>query len=144
MNKYSDLTVTELRLDIELELVGHPEFSITAEPAQTQVKQTIDQDDPTIIKQTYYLDLLTPFSVTIELYNKIYNIDNRSAIIINRLSVDNIQLIPKYDYLAEYINDHDNNSPTSYLGFNGKWQLTIDRPFYQWLHQVTAQGWLLE
>jgi hypothetical protein len=141
MNKYSDLTVTELRLDIELELVGHPEFRITAEPALTQDKQTINQN---IIKQTYYLDLLTPFSVTIELYNKHYNIDNQSAIIINRLSVDNIQLIPKYDYLAEYINDHDNNSPTSYLGFNGKWQLTIDRPFYQWLHQVTAQGWLLE
>jgi hypothetical protein len=110
MNKYSDLTVTELRLDIELELVGHPEFRITAEPALTQDKQTINQN---IIKQTYYLDLLTPFSVTIELYNKHYNIDNQSAIIINRLSVDNIQLIPKYDYLAEYINDHDNNSPTS-------------------------------
>jgi hypothetical protein len=39
--------------------------------------------------------------------------------------IDSIEILPKY----------------SYLGNNGV--LEINTPFYQWLHHVTAQGWLL-
>jgi hypothetical protein len=51
--------------------------------------------------------------------------------------------MPRFNYLANYINEHNTNTPTSYLGVNGKWTLTIDRPFYQWLHQARSQGWLI-
>jgi hypothetical protein len=91
----------------------------------------------------YHIDLLDLFSVNIELLNKHYTTEYETAVIIKRLSIDNIELIPEYDYLAEYINDHDNDNPTSYLGFNGKWTLTIDRPFYHWLHRHSGQGLLI-
>jgi hypothetical protein len=82
------------------------------------------------------------FSIEIELSNKHYTLEYETAVIIKQLSVDNIDLLSKV-YLADYVNDHNNTSPTSYLGFNGKWTLTFDKPFYRWLHQHSGQGWLL-
>lgn len=130
MKTYSELTDTDIQIDLQFELIGNPEFTVNG--------IVLTQDN-----LTYHVDLLSPFSIVIELYNKHYTTEYETAVIIKRLSADNIQLIPKYEYLAEYVNDHANNNPTNYLGFNGKWQLTINRPFYQWLHQTTAQGWLL-
>jgi hypothetical protein len=130
MKTYSELTDTDIRIDVELESIGDPKFLVNG--------SRLGQNN-----LTYHVELLRPFSITIELYNKHYTTEYETAVIIKRLSIDNIEMIPRYDYLAEYINDHNNNNPTNYLGFNGRWTLTIDRPFYQWLHQVTAQGWLL-
>lgn len=130
MKTYLDLPDTKLRVDIDLELVGTPEFTLQVGPYNNK-------------QSTYHLDLLTPFTIIIELKNKVYTTEYETAVIIRRLSVDNIEIIPQYDYLADYINDHDNHNPTSYLGFNGKWTLTFDRPFYQWLHQARSQGWLI-
>ena len=39
--------------------------------------------------------------------------------------VDDIEILPQYQYLA----------------VNGR--LTINEPFYCWLHRVSGQGWLL-
>lgn len=44
----------------------------------------------------------------------------------DRVIIDGIEILPRYDYLAD----------------NGV--LSIQEPFYRWLHQVTGQGWLLE
>ena len=140
MKTYSDLQAIDsrLHLHVELEPVGTPDITVS-------VNDVID-DYPglsdTIILD-YHVDLLDLFAVNIELRNKHYTTEYETAVIIKRLSIDNIELIPQYDYLARYINDHDNNNPTSYLGFNGKWTLTIDRPFYHWLHQHSGQGWLI-
>lgn len=139
MKTYSDLQDIESVVSIKLELepVGAPEICVrigdTTAYGQLQ--------EPSEFKTN--LDLLTPFTIEIELKNKEYDINSETAVIIRGLSVDNIELIPKYDYLAKYINDHDNNNPTSYLGFNGKWTLTIDCPFYHWLHKHSGQGWLI-
>lgn len=140
MKTYSDLPGidTRLHLHIELEPVGTPDIIVS-------VNDILD-DYPglsnTIILD-YHIDLLDLFAVNIELRNKHYTIEYETAVIIRRLSVDNIELIPRYDYLAKYHNDHDNNNPTSYIGFNGKWTLTFDRPFYHWLHEHSGQGWLI-
>jgi hypothetical protein len=91
----------------------------------------------------YSHDLMTPFLVSIEMQNKQYNQYQETAIIIESILIDNNELIPEYNHLVDYQNDHSSNNPTNYLGFNGKWTLTIDRPFYQWLHQAQGQGWLL-
>lgn len=44
----------------------------------------------------------------------------------NTVSVDDIEILPKYHYLA----------------VDGT--LTIDEPFYCWYHRVSGQGWLLK
>ena len=140
MKTYSDLLDidTRLRLHVELEPVGTPDVRIS-------INDVVD-DYPglsnTIILD-YHVDLLDLFCINIELRNKHYTTEYETAVIIKQLSIDNIDIIPKYDYLAKYINDHDNNDPTSYLGFNGKWTLTFDRPFYHWLHEHSGQGWLI-
>ena len=140
MKTYSDLLDidTRLHLHIELEPVGTPDITVS-------VNDIVD-DYPGLsnnIILDYYIDLLDLFSIDIELRNKHYTTNYETAVIIKQLSIDNIELTPKYDYLAEYVNDHHNNNPTSYLGFNGKWRLTFDRPFYHWMHQRSAQGWLI-
>jgi hypothetical protein len=140
MKNYSDLQAidTRLRLHVELEPVGTPDVRISINDVvddYTRLSNNIILD--------YHVDLLDLFSIDIELMNKHYTTEYETAVIIRRLSVDNIELIPQYDYLAEYVNDHDNNNPTSYLGFNGKWRLTFDRPFYHWLHEHSGQGWLI-
>jgi hypothetical protein len=140
MKTYSDLQAidTRLHLHIELEPVGTPDITVFV--------NDIINDYPAlsnIILLDYHIDLLDLFSINIELRNKHYTTKYETAVIIRRLSVDNIDIIPQYDYLAEYVNDHSNNNPTSYLGFNGKWTLTFDRPFYHWLHEHSGQGWLI-
>ena len=140
MKTYSDLQAidTRLQLQVELEPVGTPEVTIAINGVENHYLVLSD----TIILD-YRVNLLDLFAVSIELSNKHYTTEYETAVIIRRLSVDNIELIPQYDYLAEYVNDHDNNNPTSYLGFNGKWTLTFDRPFYHWLHLHSGQGWLI-
>lgn len=139
MNNYSDLQAIDHRLHCRLELmpVGIPEVTVLINDTYGGGK---------LFKSVIFdvdVDLLKSFSIEIELKNKIYTAGYETAVIIQRLQIDGIDLVPKFDYLAQYINDHSNNNPTSYLGFNGKWTLTFDRPFYQWLHQTLGQGWLL-
>ena len=142
MKTYSDLPATKLKLTADLEIVGRPDFTLSTSPCGI-TNQHFTHCEFNQITQSYYLDLLNPFTFEIELMNKDYNIDNKTAVIIRRLSVDNISIIPEYTQHAVYNNDHGFTDPTNYLGFNGKWTLTFDRPFYQWLHQARSQGWLI-
>ena len=139
MKTYSDLPDTNLKLIVELEFNGAPDCSLLIEPSSIS-RQDFCPGAVQTVNQTYYLDLLTPFSLSIILRNKP---NDTTGIIIRRISVDNIEIMPRFNYLADYINEHNTNTPTSYLGVNGKWTLTFDRPFYQWLHQAQNQGWLI-
>jgi hypothetical protein len=140
MKNYSDLQDinTLIPVSIQIEPVGQPRVDVVVN------NTVIDYQLLTrTVTYTEFVDLLNPITVSIILTDKVYTQEHETAVIIKRLSVDNIDLTPNYDYLADYQNDHNNNNPTNYLGFNGKWTLTIDRPFYQWLHHVQGQGWLL-
>jgi hypothetical protein len=140
MKNYSDLQDIDrlIPISICIEPVGQPCVDII-------INNNVIDYHPlnSSVIYTEFVDLLTPISISVLLSNKKYTQEYETAVIVKQLSVDNIELIPQYDYLADYQNDHKNNNPTSYLGFNGKWTLTIDRPFYQWLHRVQGYGWLL-
>lgn len=133
MNNYSDLQVTELNLTMKLATVGNPDYTV-------KVNNNIIITGNVI---NYSFGLLDTISIEVELRNKVYTADYETAVIIDQISIDNINIIPEYNQIITYINDHDYLNPTNYIGFNGKWTLTIDRPFYQWLHQAQGQGWLL-
>jgi hypothetical protein len=139
MKTYSDLQAIDTRLNliIDIEPVGLPNTRIIVN------RDSIDYPGLSApITLDYQLSLLDSINIDIILSNKHYTTEYETAIIF-KIRVDNIELIPQYDYLAEYVNDHNNNDPTNYLGFNGKWSLTIDQPFYHWLHQHSGQGWLI-
>jgi hypothetical protein len=138
MKNYLDLPDTDscMTVRLEVEPVGKPMIRFGVN------EHIIDYVLTESLSLEYEVKLLNPFTVIIELYNKDYNNDE-TAVIIRRLSIDNIDIIPEYSHYARYDNDHGFTDPTNYLGFNGKWVLTFDRPFYQWLHQAQNQGWLI-
>lgn len=141
MKNYLDLQATNFNLDICIELVpvGTPDIVIKVAD-NTYANSKLD----TLKKLKYSLDLNATFSIEIELRNKTYSLEYETAVIVQCIAIDSVEVIPKFSYLARYVNDHDYNDPTSYLGFNGKWILEFNRPFYQWLHQVTGQGLLVD
>jgi hypothetical protein len=141
MKNFLDLLATDLHLDLVLGLepVGIPDSEIWIN--QILVHQGPITQPILVMRQ---LPLTSGFAVSIKLKNKIYTADQEVAIVLNRLCVDDFDVIPNHTHLARYVNDHNVDSPTSYLGFNGEWRLEITQPFYQWQHQVTGQGWLLQ
>jgi hypothetical protein len=136
MNKYSDLQGTDLNIILEIDPIGQPHVITNVSGNKYEAVLTKP------LRQSFVLPLTSPFSIEIELHNKTYSTDYETAAIIQQLTIDGVDLL-RFNYLASYVNDHQSHTPTSYLGFNGKWILNIDRPFYQWLHQATKQGWLL-
>lgn len=140
MNSYSNLPDinTLIPITVELQPIGNPCVDLIIN------HNKIDYSSLThTVCVTDFCKLMDSITVSLILSNKHYTTEYETAVVIKRLSIDNIDIIPQYAYLADYQNDHNNTNPTNYLGFNGKWTLTIDRPFYQWLHQVQGQGWLL-
>jgi len=89
------------------------------------------------------LCLLETIDIEIRMSGKKYSQSSETAILIDHLIIDGFDLIPRCVHLSHYINDHGVDTMTSYLGYNGSWRIKIDRPFYQWKHIHTGQGWLL-
>ena len=140
MKNYLDLQGidTLIPITIEIEPIGIPQVDIVINGNVFDYEQL---RSPVVI--TDFCQLLTPITIELVLSNKHYTTEYETAVVIRRLAIDNINLIPQYAHLAKYHNDHNQSQATNYLGFNGKWALTFDRPFYQWLHQTQGQGWLL-
>lgn len=131
MKNYSDLQDIDHQLDIimELEPIGSVtcRFGIDDILVDYELDQTLELD--------WQVGLDKSFTFQIELLGKKTDSD---GLLIKRLSVDGIDLVPKFNHLAQYTQ----GTSTQFLGQVSKWTLTIDRPFYQWLHRATAQGWL--
>ena len=144
MKTFSDLLAIDHKiiLCVALEPVsnnGCPEFWITVND------KIIEQGTLThSITKHCEIDLLDPIELKIGMKHKKYSADRETAVIIESINIDGFEIVPDWTHLAIYQNDHDNGSPTSYLGFNGTWRLDIPEPFYRWRHRVTGQGWLLE
>jgi hypothetical protein len=140
MKNFLDLLATDPQLDLVISVipVGVPDAEIWINQDllhQGHVSGTLDI--------SVKLPLLSAFSISVKLKNKIYQSASETAIVLNRVSIDGFDIIPAWTHLACYTNDHHMDDPTSYLGFNGEWKLEIPEPFYQWRHKVTGQGWLL-
>jgi len=140
MKTYSDLQDINQSIDVKITLrpIGLPNLHASV---NQELSNYVGLSTPITLE--YRVGLLDNIDIVIKLYNKEYNLSVETAVIIDSIAIDNINIVPKFDYLATYLNDHSNNNPTSYLGFNGTWQLNIDQPFYHWLHKHTGQGWLL-
>jgi hypothetical protein len=140
MKNFSDLLATDLQLDLVMSMapVGIPDVEISIN--QQLVFQGRRREPFTISQQ---LPLRSGLSISVRLKNKIYGEIHDTAIMLRQISIDGFDIIPAWTQLAEYVNDHHNTDPTTYLGFNGEWKLEIPEPFYQWRHRVTGQGWLL-
>lgn len=144
MKNFYELLDINCLLSLKLELV--PKFNqrppeiILSVNHQTLLDMTLNESWSSEVK----LNLLDPLNITVELKNKDYSLDHTTAVDIVNLTLDNWSVLPNYTHLASYTNDHNWAEPTSYIGFNGIWELDIKEPFYHWKHRVTGQGWLLK
>jgi hypothetical protein len=141
MKKFLDLLATDLHLDLVLiaEPIGRPDVEIWIN--QQLIHQGQLSESVTVSKQ---LPLLSGFLISVNLKNKIYSSESETALVLNNLSIDGFDIIPRFTHLAQYANDHAFTEPTSYIGFNGEWRLEVTKPFYQWQHEITSQGWLFQ
>lgn len=77
-----------------------------------------------------FSDLLaTDLPLTVVVNNAVYSVELFLPLefdATHTVTVDGIEVLPKYQYLA----------------VDGR--LTITKPFYQWYHEVSGQGWLLK
>lgn len=135
MKTYSDLLDIEPVLDLRLEIetIGSPDYSIKLNNIYVPEKF-----------YTTKISLLEPVTLDIRLQNKIYTTEYETAVIIKSFLIDDILILPKYDYLVNYTNDKNYTLPTSYLGFNGRFLFDTGKPFYHWYHEINGRGWLLE
>jgi len=144
MKNFYDLQDISTTIDVVLELEvidtnGEPTVEIFLNESKLYEKCPLNG-----FRRFYTsLKLMDTAKLEISMSNKQYNAEKETAIIIKSLKIDNIEIIPTYNHLVDYQNDHNKNITTNYLGYNGKWTLHIDRPFYQWYHQVSSQGWIL-
>jgi hypothetical protein len=143
MKNFYDLLDIDTTIDLVLELDvifdnGYPSLKVSVNQEHLHFGVLTES-----CKLQTTVNLLDPFKLEILLSDKKYNSIKETAVIIKSIKIDNIEIIPKYNHLIDYQNDHNKTIKTNYLGYNGKWILDIDRPFYQWYHQTSGQGWLL-
>ena len=141
MKNFLDLLATDLDLDLVLSAdpVGVPDVEIWIN--QQLIHQGLISAPVDVSVQ---LPLLSGFSIVVKLKNKVYTSESETALMLTKLSVDGFDIIPPFTHLAQYTNDHAFTEPTAYIGFNGEWRLEINKPFYQWQHEITSQGWLFQ
>lgn len=114
MKNFSELLDTRADLELVVELSSLSDQSWCTVLIN---HQTIDMIEPlNSVLLSYRLDLLQPLDLTLT-----------GPITVKRITVDGFDLWPEYGW-SDAVGQH----------------VQIRQPFYQWLHDVTGQGWLLK
>ena len=145
MKNFYDLTDIK-QFDVTIELV----ITRNLENSRLQIKLNDNEVRSTIIGTSLNyvcieekILISDPLKVDISLSDIDYDKGN-PTVEIKSITVDNIQVMPNYNYTCKYENDKKINSPTNILEFNGTWTLDTVIPFKHWLHEVSGKGWLLQ
>lgn len=144
MKTFSELldieTVLDLKLQIEvLDDNGYPEFEIKIDDTIVPV---LNKNNNIIIDRQ--VSMYDPIKIQVLLKHKNYSDVKESAVIIKNITIEGMEIIPKFVHKITYINERNKLLFTNYLGYCGIWELKIDRPFFQWYHEVSGQGMLIK
>lgn len=123
MKTFSELLAidVELAVSIKLKIHGRVEYS-------ADINEHTFQDETKIT-----LCLLSDIDFAIQLHD--FD-EGTSGIEIIKFTVNELEVLPRYQYHAE--------RHTNFVDQLGTWKLHIPKPFYQWYHTITGQGWLLK
>lgn len=131
-----------LEVKLSLKIIddnGYPDFSLHLN------KKTIDHNNQTQINFIDHVGHNEKIFIKIKMFGKKYsNLKKESAIIVENISIDDINVIPAFNHCIVYNNEKNKPTTTNYIGYNGDWHIHIDKPFYQWYHSVTGQGMLIK
>jgi hypothetical protein len=144
MNNFSDLLAIDQLIEVQLRI--RPIMDNGAPHGRVKINQTVLFDDPVkeCLDLSHKVHLQESILLKISMSEKIYCAEKETALIIEYVLIDGLEVMPKLEHLAVHHNEKNHTVPTCYLGFNGIWSLHITEPFYRWYHRATAQGWLLE
>jgi hypothetical protein len=121
---------------------GPPKHAVAIN-GESKWQDTLQQPSVLSVVVEHEFFLLSSLVVEVAVWDKDYDLEPDSALIIEDFQIDNVSLLPDLIKYSRYINDKNWTEPTTHLGFNGVWQYIIPEPFYRWHHKVTGQGWLL-
>jgi hypothetical protein len=134
-------TDPKLKVEISIRAIidnGYPDFNLFFN------EKLIAHHNQTQIHLIEYIRYDEKLSIKIKMFGKKYSALKESAIIVENISIDDINIIPTFSHYTVYNNDHNKPITTNYLGYNGDWSININEPFYHWYHSVTAQGILIK
>ena len=142
MKTFCDLLATDLTIKIDIEL--RPEF----ERYPPRVSLMVNHHQETIeLSSVQCRQFEIPLLDTIDLIVQVESLDQndpRRGVEISRLEIDHKALMPQHCRLAELSDNLIQYAPTNHIVQHGQWRFRIDRPFYQWYHDISRQGWLLK
>lgn len=78
---------------------------------------------------TYTIDLFSPINLKCTVIDA-----NNGAVEIKLLTVNGIEVLPKYQHLA--------NPQTAWINRDGVWEFNAHSSFYPWFHKISGQGWI--
>lgn len=143
MKTFSDLLAIEQTVSVDIELQSDYE----RQPPWVRV-QVNDQDTTLqvndVTKLEFQVALLSTIKISITVEDYRGEPDWVRGLNIKSICIDGIPLIPHFCFLAQLSDNLQRYAPTSHIVQHGSWSLDINRPFYQWYHHVSGQGWLLE
>lgn len=143
MSNYFDQVDTDQRILLTLDLGsicgnGSPDCKVVLNGEVAMQGPVHDQ-----VRLQRWIPLLDDINLEIALRNKQYSRELETALLVNRLVVDDID-ITLHLHRMRYHTDRGEKQGTYYLGFNGSLVWHTVKPFYHWLHEVEGQGWLLK
>lgn len=126
MKNFYEATVTKPDLKLNVSLLLTPVGQV---PCLVKINgDTVFEN--TLIGSTvinHDIGLEAPLDLSIQIHR------NHPDAILASLTLDGIEILPKYLHLAD--------PPTNYLDRSGSWTFKIPS-FYPWLHHITGQGWI--
>lgn len=132
----------QLKVKISLSIIddnGYPDVKLTINNNVTFIKKDIN-----LLNFECLIRIHQNIKIQIDMKNKIYSNLAETAVIVNSIEIDDINIIPTFNHLIEYQNDKKLPITTEYIGYNGCWTLDINEPFYNWYHKVSSQGILIK
>jgi len=122
MKNFLEITVIKPKLQLEFTYKPHGNFKHIV---------TVNGHVCTPGKNEFSIDLLESIHIESTIFKKLNKSD---AIEIVQAKVNEYTFLPLYMHLATNTNCwHD---------YEGKWQYKINKPFYNWFHEVSGQGWI--
>lgn len=142
MKTFCDLLVIDQTIKIEIEL--RPEFDLAPPWVSVMVNHHRETFELSSVQcRQFELALLDSIDVVVQVEPS-HQIDPRRGVEISKLDVDNKSLLPQHCRLAQLSDNLVQYAPTNHIVQHGQWRFCIDRPFYQWYHDISSQGWLLK
>lgn len=79
------------------------------------------------LDSTHTFDLFATINLKCQMID-----DNDGAVEIKLLAVNGVEVLPRYQHLA--------NPQTAWI--NRDWEFKTSGPFYTWFHDISGQGWV--